>query len=248
MARTLFVDLTSELPLATAWTKEHSRQLPFSVSQALNASIQGSRFIAGSKENSALSALSKMTKAKLDRPKPQTVTGYRATTAKKRALVVDILPKDRPFDRRRYLEGNYLGGERVVKPFEIAFAANSRNAIPLGTRFVPTGAVKPDQYGNVRKSQISKILDGLGNTGRTGSNHFIGKPRGGNRPAGVYRRERGHKLRPLFLVDSSVSYQASLTVFTTVTDKLRSTFDLHLRQQLAKNVQGALPSRRSGSF
>ena len=248
MARTLFVDLTSELPLAAAWTKEHSRQLPFSASEALNLSIQGSRFIAGTREASALAALATMTKAKLDRPKPQTVTGYRATRAKKRALVVDILPKDRPFDRKRYLEGNYLGGERVVKPFEIAFAANSRNAIPLGTRFVPTGAVKPDQFGNVRKSQINKILDGIGNTGRTGSNHFIGKPRGGNRPAGVYRRERGHKLRPLFLVDSSVSYQASLTVFTTVTDKLRSTFDFYLRQQLSNNVRDRLRSRTSGSF
>jgi len=229
------LDIKSELPTAIKWTNEHTRQLPFSISQALNASAQGSKFIPGSQQRSALNGLAGSSRRFLDKPKPQTQKGFRATVANKRNLSVLIAPKDKPFSRNRYLSGNILGGARAPKPIEIAFAANSKGNIPSGSRFVPTGAVKPDRYGNVSKSNLNKILQNI-NTQAKGNNVFIGKPVGGARPAGVYRRQNNGALRPLFLVETSINYTARFPAQRIVQQKVQQTFGVYLRQQLAKNV------------
>jgi len=239
------LDIKSELPTAIKWTNEHTRQLPFSISQALNASAQGSKFIAGSQERSALNGLAGSSRRFLDRPKPQTQKGFRATVANKRNLSVLIAPKDKGWDRNRYLSGNILGGARAPKPFERAFAANSKGNIPSGSRFVPTGAIKPDRYGNVSRSNLDKILNSIGNDNRNGGNVFIGKPLGGNRPAGVYRRERRQTLRPLFLVETSINYTARFPAQRIVQQKVQQTFGIYLRQQLAKNVAANVRSGRA---
>ena len=238
------LDIKSELPTAIKWTNEHTRQLPFSISQALNASAQGSKFIPGSQQRSALNGLAGSSRRFLDRPKPQTQKGFRATVARKNDLSVLITPKDKPFSRNRYLSGNILGGARAPKPFEIAFAANSKGNIPSGSRFVPTGAVRADRYGNVSKSNLNKILQNI-NTQTKGNNVFIGKPVGGSRPAGVYRRQNNGALRPLFLVETSINYTARFPAQRIVQQKVQQTFGIYLRQQLAKNVAANVRSGRA---
>ena len=89
----IVLDIKSELPTAIKWTNEHTKQLPFSISQAMNASIKGLAAIPGSKQKSALNALAGSSKRFLDRPKPGTQTGFMATTAKKRNLSSLISPK-----------------------------------------------------------------------------------------------------------------------------------------------------------
>ena len=239
------LDIKSELPTAIKWTNEHTRQLPFSIAQAMTASAKGLAAIPGSKQKSAINALAGSSKRFLDRPKPQTSTGFFATTANKRTLQVLITPKDKPWDRNRYLSGNILGGQRAPKPYEIAFAAQSKGQIPSGTRFVPTGAVKPDRYGNVRKANLRKILNNVGSGNRTGNNVFIGKPVGGGRPLGVYRRERGFKLRPLFLVDNSLNYSARFPAVRVIESKVTSTFGIYLRDRLARNVAANVKAGRA---
>ena len=117
------LDIKSELPTAIKWTNEHTKQLPFSIAQAMTASAKGISSIPGSKQKSALNALQATASRFLNKPKPQTAKGFRATTANKRNLSLMILPKDKIWDRNRYLSGNILGGHRAPKPFEIAFAA-----------------------------------------------------------------------------------------------------------------------------
>jgi hypothetical protein len=73
MAITL--DIKSELPTAIKWTNEHTKQLPFSISQAMNASVKGLAAIPGSKQKSALNALAVSASRFLDRPKPATASG-----------------------------------------------------------------------------------------------------------------------------------------------------------------------------
>ena len=230
------LDIKSELPTAIKWTNEHTKQLPFSIAQAMTASTKGISSIPGSKQKSALNGLAQSSKRFLDRPKPQTQTGFFATTANKRTLQVLITPKDKKWDRNRYLSGNIFGGQRAPKPYEIAFAAQSKGQITPSTRFVPTGAVKPDRYGNVSKSNLRKILDSVGTGNRSGSNVLIGKPTGGNRPAGVYRRERGFKLRPLFVVDQSQNYAARFPAQRVIEQRVTQTFGPYLRLRLAANV------------
>tara|TARA_Y100001963_G_scaffold4306_1_gene5647 strand:+ start:43 stop:798 length:756 start_codon:yes stop_codon:yes gene_type:complete len=231
------LDIKSNLPKGVKWTNEMTRQLPYSAATALNASVQGSKFIAGSKQKSALNALAGSSRRYLDKPKPQTQKGWRATRANKNFISTTILPKDRPFDRNRYLSGNILGGNRAPKDFGAALVNHpqARN-IPKGSRLVPTGAIKTDRYGNISKGNINKLFQNVGTGNTTGENIFIGKPRGGSRPSGVYRRERTFKLRPLFYAVSSVSYPSIFPAKPVVEKSVQQTFGLYLRHELAKNV------------
>tara|TARA_R100001594_G_scaffold102676_1_gene137379 strand:- start:49 stop:813 length:765 start_codon:yes stop_codon:yes gene_type:complete len=235
------LEVKSELPTAIKWTNEHTKQLAFSAAQALNASVQGSKFIAGSKQKSALNALAGSSRRYLDRPKSSTQKGFRATVANKRNLQTTILPKDgkvgKGYDQNRYLSGSILGGSAAPKDYAAALVGHpqARN-IPKGSRLVPTGALKTDRYGNISKANINKIFTSIGNTNRTGGNIFIGKPRGGARPPGVYRRERNEQLRALFIAVGSVNYQPIFPATQVIEKSVQKNFGLYLRHQLAKNV------------
>ena len=238
----LRLDIKSELPTAIKWTNQHTKQLPFSIAQAINASVQGSKFIAGSKQKSALNRLAGSSRRYLDRPKPSTQKGFRATVARKATLTSVIKPKDgklgKGYDQTRYLSGSILGGYEKLKKYELLFAKHSTaKNIPPNSRLVPTTAVKRDRYGNITKTTINKIYKSIGTGNNTGNNIFVGKPIGGNRPAGVYRRERNFKLRALFIAQQSVNYNAIFPAKKEAEGAITKTFGLYLRRQLQVNVR-----------
>ena len=104
--------------------------------------------------------------------------------------------------------------------------------IPSGSRLVPTPAMKRDRYGNVSKAQINKLFDQADT-----STVLIGKPRGGNRPPGVYRRSnKNQTLTPLFYAVSNVRYGARFPAEKVVGQSIQKDFGIYLRQELAKNV------------
>ena len=78
------LDVKSELNLAAKWTNEHSNQLGYSIATAMNATVQGSKFISGSKQKSAIQSLANQAPRFIDRPKKTTQKGWRATRASKR--------------------------------------------------------------------------------------------------------------------------------------------------------------------
>jgi len=233
--------LLSELPQAQKWTNEMTRQLPYSAANALNAAVQGSKFIAGSKQKSSLNALAGSSRRYLDKPKEQTQKGFRATRANKNNLQTTILPKDKPYSRNRYLSGNIYGGTRQYK-WDAAFVKHPQNkGIPSGSKLVPTryweGEGLLDPYGNIQKKDIRKLLKQVGTSGRTKTgNIFIGQPRGGSRPPGVYRRERDHVLRPLLKAVSTVNYKPIFPAEQVATQKVQENFGKYLRHELTKNV------------
>ena len=148
------LDIKSDLPKAAKWTYEHTKQLAYSVSNALNTTVQGSKFVAGSKEKSTLAALAGATKQYLDRPKPSTQKGFRAIRSDKRSLRTIILPKDSPYKQTRYLTGNILGGARRAK-YDAAFVRHPKAVnMPSDAKLVPTGYMKRDKYGNITKGNI----------------------------------------------------------------------------------------------
>ena len=234
------IDIESELGLAAKWTNEHTRQLPYSISTAMNASVMGSKFITGSRNRSALSALTKLTYQKLDEPKKQTAEGYRATSARKNKPVIVIKPKDLPWKRNRYLSGNIFGGVRYPKKWEVAFLNHplARN-MPTDVVLVPTRFWdnKRDKYGNITLNRLEKLYASVGTGNRSGSNVFVGTPKGGDRPPGIYRRERKHKLRPLFKIKPFVSYYPDIPAEITVESTIKYTFGNYLRRELARNVR-----------
>ena len=231
------LDIKSELPTAIKWTNQHTKQLPFSIAQAINASVQGSKFIAGSKQKSALGTLADSSRRYLDRPKPSTQKGFRATVAKKSTLTSVIKTKDRPYNQDRYLGGSIFGGDSKQKYDAIFVRHSTAKNIPANSRLVPTTAVKRDRYGNITKTTINKIYKSIGTARNTGDNVFIGKPTGGNRPAGVYRRERGNKLRALFIAQQSVNYSPIFPAKKEAEGAITKTFGLYLRRQLQVNVR-----------
>jgi hypothetical protein len=232
------LEVKSELPKGIKWTNEMTKQLPYSAANALNGAVQGSKFIAGSKQKSALNALAGSSRRYLDRPKPSTQKGFRATRAKKTNLSTLILPKDKPYSQNRYLSGSVLGGSAAPKDYAAALVGHpkARN-IPKGSRLVPTPAMKRDKkHGNISKANINKLFQNVGTTNRSGGNIFIGTPQGGGRPPGVYRRERNFKLRPLFYAVSNVSYRSIFPATRIVEQSVQKTFGLYLRHELTKNV------------
>ena len=233
------LDIKSELKLAEKWTNEHTKQLGFSVATAMNAAVQGSKFISGSKQRSALQALANQSSTYLDRPKKSTQKGWRATRANKRNLSTTILPKDRPYNQQRYLGGSATGGGRAPKDFGAALMNHplARN-IPSGSRLVPTPAMKRDKtHGNISKTQINKLFEQANTTHYQSKSVFIGKPRGGSRPPGVYRRSnKNTKLTPLFYAVSNVRYGARFPAEKVVGQSIQKDFGIYLRQELAKNV------------
>ena len=232
------LDIKSELPTAIKWTNEHTKQLGYSVATAMNAAVQGSKFIPNSKQRSALQAIANNASTYIDRPKKSTEKGWRATRANKRNLSTTILPKDRPYNQQRYLGGSATGGGRAPKDFGIALMKHplARN-MPNGSRLVPTPAMKRDKYGNVSKAQINKLFDQANTTHYQSKSVFIGKPQGGSRPPGVYRRSnKNTKLIPLFYAVPSVRYKARFPVEPIVERSIQRDFGIYLRQELAKNV------------
>ena len=234
------LDIKSQLTQATKWTNQHTKQLPFSIAQAINASVQGSKFIPGSKQKSALNRLAGSSRRYLDRPKKQTQKGFRATVAKKATLTSVIMTKDRPYNMGRYLDQNIFGSNRLPKYDALFVNHPTATNIPGNSILVPTQAVKRDRYGNITKSTINKIYTAIGTGKHKGNNIFVGKPKGGNRPAGVYRRERNFKLRALFIAQPNANYPAIFPAKKEAEDAIQKTFGIYLRRQLQVNVANNL--------
>lgn len=234
------LDIKSQLPQATKWTNQHTKQLPFSIAQAINASVQGSKFIAGSKQKSALNRLAGSSRRYLDRPKKQTQKGFRATVARKATLTSVIMTKDRPYNMGRYLDQNIFGSNRLPKYDALFVNHPTATNIPGNSILVPTQAVKRDRYGNITKSTINKIYKAIGTGKHKGNNIFVGKPKGGNRPSGVYRRERNFTLRALFIAQPNANYPAIFPAKKEAEDAIQKTFGLYLRRQLQVNVRNNL--------
>ena len=188
-------------------------------------------------QKSALNTLAGSSRRYLDRPKPSTQKGFRATVARKATLTSVIKTKDRPYNQDRYLGGSIFGGDSKQKYDAIFVRHSTAKNIPPNSRLVPTTAVKRDRYGNITKTTINKIYKSIGTARNTGDNVFIGKPTGGNRPAGVYRRERGNKLRALFIAQQSVNYNAIFPAKKEAEGAITKTFGLYLRRQLQVNVR-----------
>lgn len=242
MAVGISLNIKSELPNAERWTKAHSKQLAYSVSQALNAAAGGSKFIKNSKNHNAISAFQDVAKQRLDRPKPQTVQGLRTSKlANKRSLSALIEPKTKPFARMRYIAGNVYGGVRPQKSWERELISKSLDPFPAGARLVPTGKLKPDRYGNISRGKLRAIERGLGHKYKRGGSYFIGQPKGTGRELGVYQRMGGNKtLRPVFLLEQTPDYRAILPAIPAMRREVSRNFGRYLRTQLAVNVRNQM--------
>ena len=221
---TITLDIQSELPKAIRWTDAMTKQLPFAISQALNASAFDAR-----------SALNGSTRQYFDRPNRFTQSAFLVQKTNKRELEAIVYANaQQGRDRARYLRYGIQGGERRQKGFEKKFLAEivGTRTVPATAQLVPTSLVKLDGSGNVSLSTIKRIQKGLSGKARGG--FFIGTPKGGDRPPGIYRRSR-EQLFPYFIATTDRgTYRQRLPMGEIGSKAVQRRFGGYLRSSLEK--------------
>jgi hypothetical protein len=227
---TLTLDISSELPRAIRWTDAMTKQLPFAISQALNASAFDAR-----------TALNGSTRQYFDRPNRFTQSAFLVQKTNKRELEAVVYANAQSGrDRARYLRYGIQGGERKQKGFEKKFLAEvaGTGRIPAGSQLVPASGVKLDASGNVSLATIKRIQKGLSGSARGG--FFVGQPRNNpGLPPGIYRRSR-EQLFPYFIVTTNRgSYRPRLPMAEIGSKAVERRFGGYLQSSLERALATA---------
>jgi hypothetical protein len=226
---TITLDIKSELPKAIRWTDTMTKQLPFAISQALNSTAFDAR-----------TALGGATRQYFDRPNRFTQSAFLYSKSNKRNLEATVYANDQQGrDRARYLRFGITGGTRPQKGFERKFLASivGTRTIPANAQLQPTSLVKLDGSGNVSLATIKRIQKGLSGKARGG--FFVGTPRGGDRPPGIYRRSR-EQLFPYFIATTDrATYRPRFPMAQIGQKVVQRRFGQYLRSSLERAVAGA---------
>lgn len=192
--------------------KFSSKQAPFSIAKALT------RIAVKARTNA-----NKATRQYFDRPVPFTQRAFKFKAANKQTLTAMVYA-DRI--QSRYLAFGILGGARRLKGFERKFGQDDAA--------VPTRNIKVNSAGNVPLSTIKRIQAQPGR-------YLIGKPAGGNRPAGVYERtNKNTKLRALMIFkDQKPRYRKRLPLEDVVAKTVRRHFANELTQAYREAIRTA---------
>ena len=177
-----------------------------------------------------------------DQPVAYTLNSLRIEPASKDNLRARVAVKDTGarVPQENYLLPEVQGGARRMVGLEVGLA--HQGLLGAGQYVVPGRAAVLDSNGNVKASEVRTILRALKNVraasnSRSGSSGrrirkggalkndlFVGTPRGGNRPGGIWRRE-GQRLRPLFIfIRKTPAYRQRLDFSGVVQEVVRTRF------------------------
>jgi hypothetical protein len=226
MASALAIDLTTDLAKAEAWSAAMRKQLPFAVSKALNDTAFDAR-----------TSLGGATKQYFDRPTAFTQKGFGVEKSSKRDLEVIVGTEVK---RARYIRTQITGGARSQKGFERLFLAQIAESgqIPRDAQFIPTSLVKLNASGNVSLATLKRIKQGLSTTNARGG-FFVGTPRGGDRPPGIYRRSR-EQLFPYFIaIDQPARYEPRFPMLNIVGKVYERRYGSYFRTALERALATA---------
>jgi hypothetical protein len=160
------------------------RQIPYAVANGLNVTGRRAKF-----------TLSYSMRSVFDRPTPFTLNSLQMTPAiAPKTAEVQIWFKDPP---NLGLHGHYLlpqveGGPRPMKPFEMGMG--------FGRFIIPSKFAQLDQYGNLGRGQITKLMSAAGGFNEIGftmnargksKQYFVLRKGNWKLPAGIYQRVVG---------------------------------------------------------
>jgi hypothetical protein len=221
--------IDQDLSRATAWTKAVQKQLPFATSVALNNVAFDAR-----------KAINAGTKGAFDKPVKFTQSAFLVQKSKKKSLAAFVYAQDKAGkDRARYLRFGIAGGTRPQKGLDVYFenAVPNDGTIPAGAYFMPTSLVKTNASGNVTQATLRRISKGVSGDPRGG--FFIGTPRGGNRPPGIYRRSR-NQLQPYFIATTDrPDYTGRFNIEAIGAKVIERRFGFHFNAALSKALSTA---------
>lgn len=171
-------------------------------------------------------------------PVPYTLNALRIERATADTLRARVMVKGREHASgvapENYLFPEVAGGPRRHKRMEAAL--RYQGVLGSSQFAVPASGITLDAHGNVKGAQVRTILAALKKIGAA-SNHrtragkrvrkggqlkndlFVGKPQGGNRPDGIWRRE-GQRLRALFVFTSEAPRYSERLDFSGVVEKV----------------------------
>lgn len=161
----------------------------------------------------------------LDRPTPFTLNAYGVEPATKAKPTARIFT--RPL-QSRYLRWQIEGGQRTFKGFELKLGGRTVTAYAI-----PGVDVAIDQYGNVSRADISRIIQQL-NGPKASRLYFAGQPRGRpDLPPGIYRRVQDQYITPVFVFAQSAVYTKRLPWRQVAEQTIQAKFRLNLARALA---------------
>ena len=205
------------------------KQLPFATSVALNNVAFDAR-----------KAINAGTKGAFHVPVKFTQNAFLVQKSKKKSLAAFVYAQDKAGkDRARYLRFGIAGGTRPQKGMDAYFANAVPNdgTIPAGAYFMPTSLVKTNASGNVTQATLRRISKGVSGDPRGG--FFIGTPRGGNRPPGIYRRSR-NQLQPYFIATTDrPDYTGRFNIEAIGAKVIERRFGFHFNAALSKALSTA---------
>jgi hypothetical protein len=219
---TVSLDIVSNLDRAAKAIGDLSaKQIPFGVAQALTRT-------AASLARDELPAQMRTRLSQGGPPTAFTLRAFQYQRAEKASLVA-VVYAARAQDR--YLNVLTTGGTRGLKRFERKYSSLAQE---LKQALVPTGRLKKNASGNVSLATIRRIGETVAKdkSGR----YFIGKPRGGNRPIGVYERVSRGKVRrliPLFVEAGRPRYTRLLPLKAITEQHVATVFQGELDKALA---------------
>ena len=221
--------IDQDLTKATAWTKAVQKQLPFATSVALNNVAFDAR-----------KAINAGTKGAFHVPVKFTQNAFLVQKSKKRSLAAFVYAQDKAGkDRARYLRFGIAGGTRPQKGMDAYFenAIPNDGTIPRGAYFMPTSLVKTNASGNVTQATLRRISKGISGDPRGG--FFIGTPKGGSRPPGIYRRSR-NQLQPYFIATTDrPDYTGRFNIEAIGAKVIQRNFGKHFNAALSKALSTA---------
>ena len=205
--------------------KNNKKQLPFASSVALNSTGFDIR-----------QALNKGTQGAFDKPTKFTQKAFLTTKSKKTNLVVHVFAKDKEGgDAARYIRFGVQGGARPPKGFEKYFEGLPNDGtLGMNVYFMPTREIKRDSFGNISRANLKKISASV-----TSGTSFIGTPKGGTRPAGIYERKKGKLIAKFITTTSKPTYTGRFNIEAIASEVVQRRFDQHFNKAMSKAISTA---------
>ena len=205
--------------------KNNKKQLPFASSVALNSTGFDIR-----------QALNKGTQGAFDKPTKFTQKAFLTTKSKKTNLVVHVFAKDKEGgDAARYIRFGVQGGARPPKGFEKYFEGLPNDGtLGMNVYFMPTREIKRDSFGNISRANLKKISASV-----TSGTSFIGTPKGGTRPAGIYERKKGKLMAKFITTTSKPTYTGRFNIKAIASKVVQRRFDQHFNKAMSKAISTA---------
>lgn len=210
--------------LASELRAQHQRLVPYAAATALTRCAQ----------HAARTALPEEMRRVFASPVPYTLNSLRIEPASKDKLVARVLVKNQPtgsgIAQEKFMEPEVQGGTRARKRSEQAMGY--QGVLSAGNYAMPGHGMALDANGNVKGAEVRTILTALKSIraasatgkkirkgGKLKNDLFVGKPRGGSRPDGIWRRE-GHRIRPLFIFTSQAPQYGARLDFKGVVQRV----------------------------